>query len=147
MQWTSLVSIQSNRSMHMMKSIHVHEHTRMLVTSNIHIRCSGSTPQQQTLVYTACNIAQTCKIQWVSTIWTPLVGTDLQHSGSTHDGLDLIQMSCSFTHQYQIQWIHTAASQLYCFGWKSIQCNISQAGQMQWTRSIWSQFKVIDPCT
>ena len=145
MQWTSLVSIQSNRSMHMMKSIHVHEHTRMLVTSNIHFRCSGSTPQQQTLVYTACNIAQTCKIQWVSTIWTPLVGTDLQHSGSTHDGLDLIQTACSFRHKQQIQWIHTLHLDYIVLDGN--QFNVTSHQQVRCSGPVWSQFKVIDPCT
>jgi hypothetical protein len=63
------------------------------------------------------HIAQTCRIQWVSTIWTQIVGTDLQHSGSTQDGVNQMSTACSFTHRCHIQWIHTAASQFDCFGW------------------------------
>jgi hypothetical protein len=56
---------------------------------------NGSMPSQLNLVNNACNIAQTCQleIQWVSTTWTQLVRTDLQHSGSTHDEVDLHQMA------------------------------------------------------
>ena len=81
---------------------------------------SRSMLSQHIWVNTACNIAQTCQIQWVSTIWTQIVGTDLQHSGSTQDGIKWMNTACSFTvftHKYQKQWIHTAASQLDCFFW------------------------------
>ncbi len=55
---------------------------------------NGSMPSQLNLVNNACNIAQTCQleIQWVSTTWTQLVRTDLQHSGSTKDVVDLLEI-------------------------------------------------------
>jgi hypothetical protein len=59
-------------------------------TSQMHIQHCGSMLSQLNFVNNACNIAQTCRIQWVSTIWTQIVGTDLQHSGSTKDVVDLL---------------------------------------------------------